>query len=92
MRNQNINRGFRQKYPVGNAENRISTGGARLKCPVGNVRNQNINREFRQKCPVGNAENRISTGSLDKNTLLERGKFEYQQEVKTLRMPLFLYA
>lgn len=64
MRNQNINREFRLKYPVGNAVNRISTWNLGVKCPVGYARNHNINREFRQKYPVGNAENRISTGVL----------------------------
>ena len=31
MRNQNINREFRLKYPVGNAVNRISTGNLGVK-------------------------------------------------------------
>ncbi|WP_155838944.1 hypothetical protein [Butyrivibrio sp. LB2008] len=58
MRNQNINREFRLKYPVGNAVNRISTGNLGVKYSVGYARNHNTNRWFSRKYPVGNAENR----------------------------------
>ena len=83
---------LRQKYPVGNVRNQSINREFRQKYPVGNAENRISTGVLGENALLGMRENRISTGSLDKNALLERGKFEYQQEVKTLRMPLFLYA